>query len=228
MRIMAVDTATTSCSVAVIHGNDVLSERNWTTDQSHSRHLMGMVAGVLADHGLSLKDLDAFAVSRGPGSFTGLRIGIGTVKALAYAADKPLVGISSLEALAAQSDDDGIVCSLLDARKGEVYSCLYRKLHRRLLPLGPERVSPVERAVAEVAGPCLFIGNGIQLHRRTLMELVESPRFAEPSCNTVRASTVARLAADRFVQGIEDDLFQFAPNYVRRSDAELNRKRHGG
>ena len=228
MRIMAVDTATTSCSVAVVQGDEVLSERNWTNDQSHSRHLMGMVAGVLADRGLSLKDLDAFAVSRGPGSFTGLRIGIGTVKGLAYTAGKPLVGISSLEALAAQGDSDGLVCSLLDARKGEVYSCLYRKHHHRLRPLGPERVSPVERAVEAVAGPCLFIGNAIQLHRPTLMELVESPRFADPSDNTVRASTVARLAAHRFVGGMEDDLFRFAPNYVRKSDAELNRKRRDG
>lgn len=228
MLVLALDTATTACSVAVVSGDVLLAERNWVTDQSHSRHLMGMVSGVLQDGGLSLNDLDAFGVSRGPGSFTGLRIGIGAVKGLAYATGKPVAGVSSLEALAAQGETGGLVCSLLDARKGEVYSCLYRLHRRRPQPVGPERVSSLKTAVEGISEPCLLIGNGAQLHRKRLVSILEHPRFADNADNAVRASTVARLALRRLDRQERDDLFRFAPLYIRKSDAELSRRPKSG
>ena len=127
MIILAVDTATTSCSVAIIDKKCVLAEITLLREETHSKHLMDMIHTAIGFSGLKLSDLDGFAVVRGPGSFTGLRIGITTVKGLAAGLKKPLVGISSLEALAMQaSHSPYLICPLLDARRGEVYFSRYR------------------------------------------------------------------------------------------------------
>jgi tRNA threonylcarbamoyladenosine biosynthesis protein TsaB len=134
MRVLAVDTATTSCSVAIVDKTSLLSEFTLYREQTHSKHLMDMIKAALRMSGLNFSDLDGFAVTRGPGSFTGLRIGISTIKGLAVVLEKPVVGVSSLEALALQvSYSRDLICPILDARKGEVYFSRYRFLNGQII-----------------------------------------------------------------------------------------------
>ena len=127
MKILAVDTATKSCSVAVIDEDRLLAESTSFEDQTHSRHLLNIIDTVLGKAGLKIAQLDGFAVSIGPGSFTGLRIGIASVKGLAFSLNKPVVGVSSLQSLAFQcSKSPYLICPVLDARKQELYFCRYR------------------------------------------------------------------------------------------------------
>ena len=122
MKILAVDTATNSCSAAIVDDGIACAELTTVNNQTHSKHLLHMIDTVCDMSGLKITDMDGFAVTIGPGSFTGLRIGISTVKGLAWPLNKPVVGISSLDALAWQCIPAAYpICTLLDARKQEVY-----------------------------------------------------------------------------------------------------------
>lgn len=174
--------------------------------------------------GLNFSDLDGFAVTRGPGSFTGLRIGISTIKGLAVALEKPVVGVSSLEALALQvSYSRDLICPILDARKGEVYFSRYRFLNGHLKNQTKERVAPPDKAVDDLSESCLFVGNGAFLYKEIILEKMgKFASFAPLIQNTIRASTMAYLSMAKFEKNDTDDIEKISPYYIRKSDAELN------
>ncbi len=224
MRILAVDTATTSCSVAIVDNTSLLSEFTLAKEETHSKHLMDMIKAALRISGLNFSDLDGFAVTRGPGSFTGLRIGISTIKGLAVASEKPVVGVSSLEALAFQvSYSRDLICPILDARRGEVYFSRYRFLNGHLKKQTKERVAPPDQAVEDLNESCLFVGNGALLYKEMILEKMgELASFAPLIKNTIRASTMAYLSMAKFENNDTDDIEKILPYYIRKSDAELN------
>jgi len=224
MKILAVDTATTSCSVAIVDKTSLLSEFILDREETHSKHLMDMIKASLRMSGLDFSDLDGFAVTRGPGSFTGLRIGISTIKGLAVASEKPVVGVSSLETLALQvSYCRDLICPILDARKGEVYFSRYRFLNGHLDKQIRERVAPPDKAVDDLNEPCLFVGNGALLYKEMILEnMGEFASFAPMIQNTIRASTIAYLSMAKFENNDTDDIDKILPYYIRKSDAELN------
>jgi len=224
MRILAVDTATTSCSVAIVDKTSLLSEFTIDREETHSKHLMDMIKAVLRMAGLNFSDLDGFAVTRGPGSFTGLRIGLSTIKGLAVASEKPVVGVSSLEALASQvSYSRDLICPILDARKGEVYFSRYRFLNGNLKKQTKERVAPPDKAVDDLNESCLFVGNGALLYKEMILEKMGGLASIAPMIqNTIRASTMAYLSMAKFEKNDTDDIEKIMPYYIRKSDAELN------
>jgi tRNA threonylcarbamoyladenosine biosynthesis protein TsaB len=224
MRILAVDTATTSCSVAIVDKTSLLSEFTLAKEETHSKHLMDMIKAALKMSGLNFSDLDGFAVTRGPGSFTGLRIGISTIKGLAVASDKPVVGVSSLEALAFQvSYSYDLICPILDARKREVYFSRYRFLNGDLKKQTIERVAPPDQSVDDLNESCVFVGNGALLYKEMILEKMgELASFAPMIQNTIRASTLAYLSMAKFENYDTDDIEKILPYYIRKSDAELN------
>jgi len=224
MRILAVDTTTTSCSVAIVDQTSLLSEFTIDREETHSKHLMDMIKAVMTMAGLNFSDLDGFAVTRGPGSFTGLRIGISTIKGLVVASEKPVVGISSLETLAFQvSYSRDLICPILDARKGEVYFSRYRFLNGHLKKQTKERVAPPDKAVDDLNESCLFVGNGALLYKEMILEKMgEFASFAPMIQNTIRALTIAYLSMAKFENNDTDDIEKILPNYIRKSDAELN------
>jgi tRNA threonylcarbamoyladenosine biosynthesis protein TsaB len=225
MKILAVDTAADSCSVAVADsGYGILAEMTVDIRQTHSKHLMQMIITVLGMTGLRISDIDGFAVTRGPGSFTGLRIGISTVKGLAAGSGKPLTGVSSPDALAFQFPfADCLICTMTDARKKEVYCSRYRFENGRLKKEKEDQVLSPDKAVADIAEPCLFAGNGALIYQKQIAEILcKNARFAPPCLNIVRAGIVAQLGMQRLEKGDSDDVALFRPCYLRKSDAELN------
>ncbi len=226
MKILAVDTATKSCSVAVIDKKSVISEYTVNHDDTHSRFLMGMIRDILDIGHLTVKDIDGFAVTIGPGSFTGLRIGLSAIKGLALATGKPVVGVSSLEALAYQfSDSDKLICPMMDARRKEVYSARYRftdqKIESGQLPVV---VSP-EKAIEKINEPCILVGDGAVVYQ-DLIKSTLGPMavFANFARHTIRASIVGEIAMQRFKSNDSDDASLIEPFYIRKSDAEKNLK----
>ena len=224
MRILAVDTATTSCSVAIVDRTSLISEFTIDREETHSKHLMDMIKTVLRMSGIDFSDLDGFTVTRGPGSFTGLRIGISTIKGLAVASEKPVVGVSSLETLALQASySNDLICPILDARKGEVYFSRYRFQKGHLKRQTIERVAPPDEAVDNLEESCLFVGNGALLYKEMILEKMgEFASFAPMIQNTIRASTLAYLSMAKFENNDTDDIEKILPYYIRKSDAELN------
>jgi tRNA threonylcarbamoyladenosine biosynthesis protein TsaB len=223
MKILAVDTATKICSVAMIDDGSLLVELTTGRNETHSKHLLEIIITVIAMSGLEVSDVDGFAVTIGPGSFTGLRIGISTIKGLAFAGDKPVVGISSLDALAWQCAHSAyLICSILDARKAEVYFCRYRFKNGELKKEGIEQVATPPEAVLGIREPCIFVGNGAQMYQEIISaELGEFAYFAPLGQHTIRASSVAYLSMNRFSKNDTDDVASLVPFYIRKSDAEL-------
>lgn len=224
MKILAVDTATKSCSVAVVDKDNLLAEITIVREQTHSKHLMKMINRVIDLSCLTISELYGFAVTKGPGTFTGLRIGISSIKGLAMASGKSVVGVSSLDALAMQASlSKYLICPILDARKGEVYYSRYRFQDGYLKKELKEQVSSPEKAVCDIKEPCIFVGNGAsQYHQLILNKLDDRAYFAPSFQNTIRASTIAHLSMKRFENNDFDDVAMFVPQYIRESDAELS------
>ena len=223
MIVLAVDTATQSCSVAIVDDGQLLAEMTTAKNRTHSVQLMDIINKVCSVSELAVTDIDGFAVTVGPGSFTGLRIGISTIKGLAWSLNKPVVGISSLDALAWQCiPSNYLICPLLDARKNEVYYCRYHFLNDDLQKNAIEAVAGPIEAVRGIEEPCLLVGTGALLYQEKLStELGELAFFASQNQHVLRASSVASLSIKRFDDQKTDDVELLVPHYIRKSDAEL-------
>ena len=227
MRLLAADTATTSCGVAVADGTTILARTAIVSRVTHSRHLLQMIDDTLKNAGLTVKALDGFAVTRGPGSFTGLRIGISTIKGLAAACNKPVAAISTLEALAWPFHQTAwMVCPLIDARKGEVYTCRYRFGNGAITALTPEAVLSPEQAVTGIAEACLFAGTGVAVCGPAIdATMGQNARFAPPFQNALSPGIVAWLGMRRLEQGHAEDVDTLAPVYLRKPDAVVHQQK---
>ncbi len=224
MKILAVDTSTSSGSVALIDGLKPIAELSLESAQTHNRRLLKTVDSLLENVGWSLNEVDGLAVTLGPGSFTGIRIGISTMKTLAWALDKPYVGIPTLDALAAPLQFVSMpVCTMLDARRKEVYVAFYQPdgfgaCNR----VSSYQVLPPAKVLEQVQVPTLFCGDGwLQYQGYFLNELGELAVGLGTPYHLVRASFVADLARRKFEQGLADDPMTSTPIYVRPSEAEL-------
>lgn len=227
MRILAADTSTQSGSVALLEGDRLVCERTRLAVQTHNRRLLQTIDDCLRDVGWNVEQIDLFAVTLGPGSFTGLRIGLTTLKTLAWALRKPLVGVPSPDALAEPLGYASLpVIPLIDAHRQEVFWAPYVPDGRgSLRRVGPYAVSAVDRVVASVDQPVLFCGDGWLAYRDVIGEaLAEKALGAPPVCHGIRAGHVGQLALRRFQEGDVQDAKACAPLYVRPSEAEIKQQ----
>lgn len=222
MKVLAVDTATRSCSVAIVDQETVVCELTLGSGKTHSADLLRLVEAALTTARMDITHIEGLALTIGPGSFTGLRIGLGVVKGLAVALDRRVVGVSSLKALAHPCRAwPGVVCPLLDARKGEVYYNHFALRAGGFEADGPDAVGPVEQALAGIDATCLFVGDAARIYRdRITRTLGRQTRFAGAGLDFIRASTVAELALTGFGQPAAAEPGRLVPHYVRKSEAE--------
>jgi len=229
--ILAVETATRCGSVALTIGGTregtVLAEASSRAAVTHSRRLLGEIDRMMRESGVGWGDLAAIAVSGGPGSFTGLRIGMAAAKGLAMAAETAFLMIPTLDGLALSCClSSRRICCLLDARKKEVYCAFYQPdpgsgPPRRVTPL---RAVPPQQLLAEIAAePHVLVGDGATVYRE-LFARGDNITIVSPGGSMPRAAHIGLLAGDRRQRGEEDDPLVAAPLYVRPSEAELNWK----
>lgn len=225
MKIMAFDTAVEVAAVAVIEDNKLLGEYIINNKKKHSEKLMPLADNLLKDLSLSPADMDLFAVSIGPGSFTGIRIGVSAVKALAYATGKKIAGIPTLDAIAYNASIyNGIVCPLIDARNNQVYTALYRFENGKQQKITQYMAADIGEIIEKIkmAGEnTIFIGDAAELHKDMILsQLGNQAHFMPGNLQIPRASAVAHLAYIKAVSGEADDLFELVPLYLRKSQAE--------
>lgn len=222
-RLLLVDTATPTGSVALSQGEKLLGEIVLSGPANHTDHLLGNIDELLRGVGLAIGDMDGFGVVLGPGSFTGLRVGVATIKGLALATGKPVVGVTSLAALAWRLPFAALpVCPLLDARKGEVYAALYQWTGEEFSPLLSPCVLPPDRWLARLSNDVLFIGDGAQSYRGLIEErLGERAHFAPWPAHACRASNGLGQALQMLRRGEHIPLEGLIPTYIRPSEAEL-------
>ncbi len=232
MLVAALDTTSRQGSCALVAGGVVVDELAGDPSLTQAARLPADVQTLLARRAVTLADVDVFAVAVGPGSFTGLRVGIATMQGLAFAMGAPLIGVSALDALAVIADewrtherppgDRRLTATWIDAWRGEVYAALYEGC-RAIEPVSVERP---DRLLARIEAPAVFIGDAVALHRDLIVErLGELATFA-PVTSPLLAGAIGRLAHTAWLAGERPSPDAIRPLYVRRPDAELARDAH--
>ena len=224
MLTLAIDTATKVCTVALCREQELLAEYTINMGMTHSEGLLPQLEQLLARTGVEKKDIGLLAVSMGPGSFTGLRIGLATAEAMAYAWQCCLHGVDTLKALAYNIQLEGIVLSpVLDAQKGNFYQALYQWQNGQLVELAPVAVVNAQEALERIAlqgTPALLMGECERLVKKVPDGLPTWVREAPVALRMPRASSVAWAALDEFDPEVDKKIFGLEPYYIRRSEAE--------
>jgi len=233
VKILGIDTATKVAGVGIVDETGVLAESWLNTGKTHSQRLLPLLDNLLKTADISWDDIYGLAVTIGPGSFTGLRIGIATVQGLAQVLDKPVQGIVSLDALAENlTGVPGLICPILDARKNEVYTALYRYQDNQIERLSSYRALAPEVLLKELIPleeRVTFLGDGVYVYRDLIENYLRERAFFAPATqNLLRAAVVAGLGLKKFSQGQTGSLFEIKPFYLRPSEAEVKwAKTHG-
>lgn len=232
MKILAVDSSGLVASVAVVQDENLLGEFTVNYKKTHSQTLLPMLDEMAKMIELDLQTLDAIAVAQGPGSFTGLRIGSATVKGLALALEKPIVGIPTVDALAYNLfGHRDVVCPLMDARRGQAYTGLYQFEGNRMQILKEQcavDIHTILTAINEIGRPAVFLGDGVSVFAPFIEEKLQVPwTFAPPHLNKQRAGAVAALARQYYTEGKAVCAAEHKPEYLRLSQAERERMERG-
>ncbi len=225
MRILAFETSAKAASVALVQDGQLLAESYQNTGLTHSQTILSMAQDLLKSCGLAPADLDAVAVAAGPGSFTGVRIGVAAAKGLAWGLELPCRGVSTLKAMALSLGvADGYVLAAMDARRGQVYNALFRAEQGGLTQIREDRaisLEELERDLESLEGPIYLVGDGSKLckERLTAGNLVLPPEHRMHQ----RAAGVGLLAWQELLEGASADGAALTPNYLRLSQAERER-----
>ena len=222
MKILVIDTSGPVCGAAVMDEDRVYSEFTAQNKNTHSASLMPMIEAALNAAGTEISGLDAVAAVTGPGSFTGVRIGVATAKGLAHGAGLPCIPVDALEALGASAGEfDGIVCPIQDARAGQVYGAAFRK-GERLTGDAPMKLEDYLDTVEKLGERFLFIGDGAPVHRKAITERMgEKAAFAPAYRGYLRPSAAGSIALSK---GVSTDYLGLQATYLRPPNAQKNKK----
>lgn len=227
MKILALETSAVAASAAVCEDEELIAQSFQRTGLTHSATLMPMVETMLKNAGISLDNIDLIAVAAGPGSFTGLRIGVSAAKGLAWPTNKPCAGVSTLEAMAWQlCGMDGIVCAAMDARRQQVYNALFDLSGGKPVRISPDRAISLDELQAELADTektQIMVGDGAHLCYNAFQKCGYPVRMAPPHLRYQTAWGVARCALEQAREGKLTDAAGIIPNYHRLSQAERER-----
>lgn len=225
MKILSVSTATNHLSVALNDGQQVIVEKNEQDERNHSEHLDPLIDEILKDNNLTLKDIDRFAVAIGPGSYTGLRIGITTVKMFASILNKEVVGISTLQALAKGVKEEALVITGLDARNNNYFAAGYlsRDVQQNVIPDGHYNIDVLIKAIQEYVAKnevkkIVFVGSGLKKQDEKIKSLGIPYEYGTDEQNVIHAGLIGQLAEN----AIPVDPDKLLPRYLRRTQAEVD------
>jgi tRNA threonylcarbamoyladenosine biosynthesis protein TsaB len=217
--ILCIETATPVCSIALVQNGIVIYLEETTVSQSHAASLMEFINRSLYSAGISLEAIDAIAISKGPGSYTGLRIGVSTAKGLCYALDKPLISIGTLNCMAIgmmkvsqPPPPSAVFCPMIDARRMEVYTAIYDTRLKEIAPVTAKLID--ESSFSEILSDHIvyFAGDGAE-KCRTLLEVHPNTRFLEQEI--VSAANMALISNDSFEKCLFEDIAYFEPFYLK-------------
>lgn len=232
MKIFAIDTCCMAATSAIVEDDRLIAQTVINHKKTHSQKMMPQIESMFKLSEIDIKDIDIFSAAVGPGSFTGVRIGVATVKAMAQALDKPCVGVSTLMALANQVNHfGGIICPILDARREQVYNALFRRGEEIPIRLCEDRAVPIEELFEELEksdDEIMFLGDGYFVYKDIIIErLGKRAVFPQSFLNMNLAGSVASAAEYEYSRGNFVKYSELAPSYVRLSQAERDAVKKG-
>ena len=228
MRILAIESSSLVASVAIVEDGVTLAEYTENFKMTHSQTLLPMIDSMVSLFGIDLSTIDAIAVSGGPGSFTGLRIGSATAKGLGLALDKPLIHVPTLDGTAYNLyGAKGLICPIMDARRNQVYTGIYR-FEQEFEVVMEQDAMDMGELIEKLNGMgerVIFLGDGVPVHEKKIRELMTVPFDLAPAhMNRQRAASVAALGAVYFAEGKIETAAEHGPDYLRKSQAERERE----
>ncbi len=224
MKLLCLDTSTKNFSLAVSSEGKVLASQDVFLKNVLSDSIVPNITAILKKSKIKVHDLDGFAIGLGPGSFTSLRVGLSTIKALSLALEKPVVGISTLDVLAMNvKDRDRPICTLNDARRGMVYACLYEWKKDVLTKKTDYRLIEIKDWLNQVPQKTMFIGDGIELYKKDIEKKVKGVVFAGEKLMYPQAKFMTELVLPRFKSKKFDDINTLVPIYLYPEDCQVTR-----
>lgn len=232
MNILSIETSTKNFSLAVLKGDTILRYRNIRLGKVLSSSIIPEIKIILKKAEVSLSNLDGFAVGLGPGSFTSLRVGLSTVKAFAFASNKPIVGISSLDTLAMNVDRNwkGQICTICDAKRGLVYGCIYQRQGDQLKRKTQYLLVPLKEILKKLTIATYFIGDGLKMYQDEIirysqhtLKLKKKIFFVDERKCCPQASQLALLALPRFRKKKYDHIDRIVPLYLYPKDCQVRK-----
>ena len=226
MKILGIDTSTKFCNLALIKDEDILIEYTINgLKKKHSSILMPAIKDLLKIMNLKMEEINGIAISIGPGSFTGLRIGLGVAKGLSYACSLPLLGVPTLEAMAfSLKEIPYLICPVLESKKDEIYDVVFRggdSLHR-VMDYKCEDIQSLLVRLSPLKEKIVFLGDGIKKYRDIIKEKIgKDALFIDSQLNLSVATSIAFLGLNKIKKGEEDDISTLSPFYLRKSEAEI-------
>lgn len=229
MKILGIDSSGLVASAAIADEKNIIAEFTVNNKQTHSQTLLPMIEKVVDMSGIELEQIDAIAIAAGPGSFTGLRIGSATAKGIGLALKKPVVSVPTLEGLAYRvSVFDGIICPIMDARRNQVYTGIYKMDKGSFVCLSEQKAVDIHEIMEELEKydeKVIFLGDGVEVQRETIeKEFKKEYCFAPIHLSKQSAAAVAVLGEIYFNQGRAEDAAEHKPIYLRKSQAERERE----
>jgi len=226
VKVLGIETATEFASVALVDDGEVLAEALARLHRRLTEELVLLVKWTLERAGVEPGELAGVAVSAGPGSFTGLRVGMATAKGLCFARGLPIVAVPTLKAMAARMAPSSLpICPLLDARRREVYAALYRWEGDDLAEVLPPKALALEELLSSLDGTVLFTGDAVRTFREPILKhLGDRAKFAPPELSLPHAASVARMGEEALVRGKVSDLSSLEPTYIRGSGVRLGKE----
>lgn len=225
MKILSIDTSSNLCSVALLENDQTIQELIIDDNKTHSQNLMPLVQDLFVKTSIGLPDIDLIACNKGPGSFTGIRIGIATAKAIAEVAQIPVIGVSSLDCLAYNVHDaNGVICSVIDANNNQVYCAVFDKAYNLLSEYLADDISVVP-TILENYTDITFVGDGASLHKDYLQEKFATAKFS--SNNNQHSANIGKCAFEKYKSGYTENADTVLPMYLRKSQAERMKEING-
>lgn len=228
MIVLSIDSSSKVATIALLNDETVLGEYVLNDKREHSIVLMPMIERLLEECNLNISDIDGYVVSKGPGSFTGLRIGMATVKGLCLGGDKPYISISSLEALAFSLNYyNGLICPIMDALRENVYTALYKCVDGKLETIIEPTSMDIDELISllnEKDEDVIFTGDAINKHKEYIVNNYQNPKFAPNHLSVIRASSLGDLGLLKLKAGIKDDT-NSSPVYIKKPQAQRDLER---
>ena len=230
MKILSIDTSSKICSVSILEDTDLIIEKHIDNELTHSQKLMPLIDEILKENNIELSDLDLFACSIGPGSFTGVRIGVSTVKAFNDVTNIPIVSVSSLESLAYNTlnsnykKDAKLVLSIIDAKNDNVYYGLFKRDEDNFECVEELDAKNIDEMIEILkkyhSSPILFVGDGAEKHQYHLLKHFSKATFVEDKYNKQTSVSVGKAGYYHYINGNYGDSNSITPLYLRKSQAE--------
>lgn len=222
MKILAIETSGKVCAVALTENDKLIMEKIIEDENTHSVKLMPLINEVFKENNMYLSDIDLFSCDIGPGSFTGIRIGVSTLKAFLDAKNKKAVGVTSLEVLARNIEEDGMICSLIDAKNDNVYYGLFEKNgkdYKQVEEFKFDNIDNIVNAFEDENKKIFFVGNGSIVHKDVIKSKLKNAIITEDKkINSVNARNIALVAFEKNGQAVDSN--NLSPIYLRKSNAE--------